>query len=216
MWEAKALDQCAGLPTLPTRATKPATGTLTRRFFIWSDMLDFIKQKQQEREKIKSSFSCVHAKTTLKRYTCSNGSIQYVMQCDNCHARVGNPISHRKLKYWQKQNAPAFDSDARTEYRDELDYQYQMHREKFNSAAWWTAYTKYLESDEWKSKRARVLIRDEYKCTIKRGCCTKHATEVHHLTYANVGNEPLEDLTSACHNCHEQITDESRRTWRIM
>jgi hypothetical protein len=178
-------------------------------------MFNFMRQKQEEREKIKASFSCVHQNTILTRYTCSNGSIQFVMQCQTCKAKVGNPIKHNKLKYWQKKNAPDFDSNGRSERREEQTFQFRMHREKFNSAAWWEEYTKYLSSPEWKSKRARVLIRDEYRCTAKRNGCTKHATEVHHLTYANVGNEPLEDLTSVCRNCHEQITNESRG-WRIM
>lgn len=179
-------------------------------------MFDFMKDKRESHDQIKKLYSCTHGKTHLTKYTCSNNSIQYVMQCDICHARVGSPISHRKLSRWQKQNAPAFDSNARSERRDEQDYQYKIHRERFNSSAWWNAYNKYLDSDEWKSKRARILIRDEYKCTAKRRECTKYATEVHHLTYKNVGNEPLEDLTSLCHNCHEQITNESRIEWRTM
>lgn len=179
-------------------------------------MLDFLQRKQKSKERIKGSFSCAHVKTTLTRYTCANNSIQYVMQCNRCKARVGNAIPYRKLTHWQRKNAPPFDSDGRSAMRDELSHQYQLHRETFNSEAWWEAYNEYLDSPEWKNKRARVLARDNDKCTERRKGCTERATEVHHLTYDNVGNEPLEDLTSVCHNCHEQITDESRREWRVM
>jgi 5-methylcytosine-specific restriction endonuclease McrA len=64
-------------------------------------------------------------------------------------------------------------------------------------------YTPYLNSIEWKEKRNKVLIRDKYIC---QSCLTNRATQVHHLTYAHVFNEPLFELTSICVPCHELIT----------
>ena len=59
-------------------------------------------------------------------------------------------------------------------------------------------YKAYLKSNTWRTKREKVLVRD--------GCCTRCQSrrnlQVHHLTYANVYAEPLEDLVTLCENCH--------------
>jgi HNH endonuclease len=60
----------------------------------------------------------------------------------------------------------------------------------------------YLNSDDWKRKRALVLKRDRYRCVY----CGTRATQVHHKKYArrNIGREPIEWLVSACKSCHER------------
>ena len=63
-------------------------------------------------------------------------------------------------------------------------------------------YYEYLKSDEWKKLRKSVLRRDNELCI-----CGGKATEVHHKTYARVGNEPLSDLVSLCRNCHQNVHD---------
>jgi hypothetical protein len=60
-------------------------------------------------------------------------------------------------------------------------------------------YREYLNSLEWKSRRQAV--RERCKGICER--CSKYLVdEVHHLTYANVFNEPLEDLQGLCRPCH--------------
>ena len=58
----------------------------------------------------------------------------------------------------------------------------------------------YLQSDDWKRKRALVLKRDRYKCVF----CGSRATQVHHKKYApqNIGREPIEWLVATCAGCH--------------
>lgn len=179
-------------------------------------MFDFLKQRTNDSLSIKDEFSCSHPDSILTTYTCSNGAIQYVMQCTTCKARTSSPISHRKLSEQQKRNAPPFDEAGRDERRKEIDHRYAIHRERFNSAAWWRAYNAYLISNAWIDKRTQVLRRDHWTCQENRHGCTITATEVHHLTYKNVGDEPLEDLLSVCHHCHELITKESRTSWRAL
>ncbi len=60
----------------------------------------------------------------------------------------------------------------------------------------------YLNSDDWKRKRALVLKRDRYRCVY----CGTRATQVHHKQYAprNIGREPIEWLVSVCKSCHDQ------------
>ena len=68
---------------------------------------------------------------------------------------------------------------------------------------WDTQYPKYLKSDEWRAKCAAVLRRSDSMCEV--GDCNNVATQAHHLTYTNVGNEPIEDLRAICRVCHAEI-----------
>ena len=63
-------------------------------------------------------------------------------------------------------------------------------------------YSKYLKSQEWKKKREEVLERDGYKC---QKCEATENLQVHHLTYKNIFNEPLEDLQTLCADCHRKV-----------
>jgi 5-methylcytosine-specific restriction endonuclease McrA len=68
-------------------------------------------------------------------------------------------------------------------------------------------YKAYLKSDKWKAKRKEVLERDDYTCQE----CGFRAWQVHHLTYKNIFNEPLEDLISICGDCHRDIHNKPRQ-----
>ncbi len=63
-------------------------------------------------------------------------------------------------------------------------------------------YNQYLASTHWQNKRAVVLSRDNYMC---RYCEKSKATQVHHLSYANLGNESEFELISVCYSCHQLI-----------
>ena len=179
-------------------------------------MFDFLKKRASDSLDIKAAYACGHNDKRLTKYTCSNGAIQYVMQCRECGSKVGSPIKHAALTTHQRNTAPAFDETTRTARRAEIDHAYALHRERFNSTAWWRAYNAYLISNAWIDKRAQAMNRDNWTCQERRHGCTCDATEVHHLSYTHVGDEPLDDLLSVCHHCHELITAESRRTWRTL
>ena len=62
-----------------------------------------------------------------------------------------------------------------------------------------------MQSSEWNTRRLAVLKRDQYTC---QSCQTSGIPlEVHHITYANLGSEPLTDLISVCRLCHQGIHD---------
>lgn len=79
--------------------------------------------------------------------------------------------------------------------------------------AWWKWYNAYLQSSKWQGKRAEVFKRARGLC---EACGRRRATEVHHTTYAHVGDEPLFDLHAICEECHVRITKQDRenRTFR--
>ena len=67
-------------------------------------------------------------------------------------------------------------------------------------------YDDYITSAAWKLKRREVLERDEYKCV---ECGKTSKLQVHHKTYARLGDEKLSDLETLCPSCHE-LADEER------
>ena len=84
--------------------------------------------------------------------------------------------------------------------RDEQNDLYQSNK-------WFKDYNTYLNSDIWKKKRILILERDSYNC---QSCLKNKATDVHHLTYKNIGFENLEELVALCRECHTKIHKNNR------
>jgi 5-methylcytosine-specific restriction endonuclease McrA len=65
-------------------------------------------------------------------------------------------------------------------------------------------YKEYINSPEWESKKRKF-----YKSTFYHGHCEichrKLPLDIHHLSYDNLGNEPLTDLMAVCRECHKII-----------
>jgi 5-methylcytosine-specific restriction endonuclease McrA len=64
---------------------------------------------------------------------------------------------------------------------------------------------RYMKSNNWKRLRQQVLGRAGYTCTARMAGCTLTATEVHHISYINLGDEPLWDLRAVCSSCHAAV-----------
>jgi len=61
-------------------------------------------------------------------------------------------------------------------------------------------YKAYLRTSHWFRKRKAAL--DHYGSKCSECGYTKHL-QVHHKTYANIGNEQMEDLQVLCSVCHK-------------
>ena len=70
-----------------------------------------------------------------------------------------------------------------------------------SKAEWFDRYKLYLRSSAWQLRRAGVLRREQM-CQL---CQATERLEVHHVTYVNVGSEPIEDLRCLCHRCHKKV-----------
>ena len=73
-------------------------------------------------------------------------------------------------------------------------------------------YLDYIESPKWRAKRQRVLSRDGHECQV---CTAAERLEVHHKTYDNLFHEPLDDLITLCHDCHEAVTISIRERFQF-
>lgn len=100
---------------------------------------------------------------------------------------------------------PEFDEELNEEYLEGLRQiriqEYKETREQSRNE-FFREYSKYLNSKKWSLKREKVLERDNYLC---QACLTREATQVHHLSYEFIYDEPLFDLTSVCTECHKKI-----------
>ena len=166
--------------------------------------------------KFANSKNCIHS-FVVGKLEASNGTIQYRRICDICGAVTGykgnyngTAIPHAALTYEEKTNAIDYRRrDAiKAEYKARLHEEYEAlfgveegqarYRVKF-----WEWYSVYLSSLIWQRRRQAVMRRARGIC---EACQVASATEVHHLTYAHVGREPLFELVAVCTKCHEQIT----------
>ena len=66
-------------------------------------------------------------------------------------------------------------------------------------------YQQYLASREWRAKRKEVI---ELADGICKRCASRPIENVHHITYANIGQESLSDLLGVCRPCHEYLAAE--------
>lgn len=64
-------------------------------------------------------------------------------------------------------------------------------------------YQAYLASREWSLKREAVRERSGNRC---ERCWRAPQQAVHHMTYAHVGDEPLDELLAVCNPCHAWLS----------
>lgn len=69
-------------------------------------------------------------------------------------------------------------------------------------------YSAYINSCKWKSTRARKFFTAGRRC---EKCGSRKRLVCHHLSYANFGNEPDEDLQVLCEDCHNVLHGGSPR-----
>jgi hypothetical protein len=73
-----------------------------------------------------------------------------------------------------------------------------------------TFYRSYIRSPEWRVKCEQVRDRAGGRCEGCGGSGPHFMCQTHHLSYRNLGDEPLSDLAYLCIDCHKKA-DEARR-----
>lgn len=78
-------------------------------------------------------------------------------------------------------------------------------------------YNNYMNSPEWKNKRAQRIFMDSGRCQFATdsgicGCTgtARNPLEVHHKTYARIGNEAMSDLVTLCKHHHKATHKQQR------
>jgi 5-methylcytosine-specific restriction endonuclease McrA len=133
-----------------------------------------------------------------RRWTHNRTAVQYVRQCLNCGSNVGGCVA--KAVATVNGECPEWDEELSKHWHAETVSMRDLEKQE-----WRGQYQAYLRSPEWAQKRKLVLQRDGGIC---RGCLVKPATQVHHLSYRRVFNEPAWDLVSICDACHDACHSE--------
>lgn len=159
---------------------------------------------------LSEDFKCTHLASEVRRRTLSNDSIQYVHQCLRCGHAVGHAISKKQIQveYENIESIIKFDEKIYLNWKNEYQTKKRMilgsdHLENQKALSnFWEWYSDYLDSPEWKEKRRKVLLRENYIC---EGCGDEKAIEIHHISYKHKGNEFLFELVALCQHCHETV-----------
>jgi hypothetical protein len=151
--------------------------------------------------------ACKHERKELRHAANAAGLPHIRHQCLACGHLVGPAIS--------KASAPRdlieADVDKRTRYDAQRKKQrieiYRKHiaKQTRDNSDFWGRYSKYLNSPEWFTKRAKVLERAGGLC---EGCREREATQVHHLSYRHAMDELLFELVAVCDICHDKCHPE--------
>jgi len=73
---------------------------------------------------------------------------------------------------------------------------------------WHERYNEYLQSREWRERRAGALKRAGAKCQL---CPATSRLQVHHTRYRNVGEERIYELRVLCGGCHKKLHGTGKR-----
>lgn len=160
-------------------------------------------------DQVDREFHCDCSVSQVTKKTAKNGVVTYWRQCMRCGNQLGSVPKGSPLII----NATEIDKQKPKDWWGRKSARQQQLIEAAKQReddVWWRRYEAYLSTPKWAKKRQDVLSRDSHLC---QACRTARASEVHHLTYKHVFDEPLFDLVSVCKPCHDRITeiDEKRR-----
>lgn len=141
------------------------------------------------------SDACDHQETEVRRRRIRDGRTQYRQQCKRCGKSIGGAVSKKELRG----ETLEFDEVAEQRFMNDMAARRKRRAEQ-RREQWFAEYNQYLQSDEWATRREKVMKRAGGVC---EGCRENRATQVHHLTYDNVGRELLFELVAICDDCHE-------------
>ena len=166
------------------------------------------KKYFEELEQHYLNFTCEHKNLQLRKRSIKSGNIQYVKQCLDCGNAMPQPIKAAMAFQLNGGNEPSiFDEQVIINRKAEKEKSYQEIKGRYDSSKnveidkYGEWYREYLKSPEWKLKREKVLKRAKNIC---EGCAEETAIEVHHISYANIGDELLFQLVALCEDCHRK------------
>lgn len=148
--------------------------------------------------------ACQHTSTVIVQRDDSLGRPQFFRFCEHCGLRLSSAIAHDragKPSDYTADYMEARNEGYTQERKQRLDQITSQAAERSQSGNR-TAYDDYLRSDDWKRRAAKILNRANGIC---EGCLTNPASDVHHLTYAHLGQEFAFELVALCRPCHARV-----------
>lgn len=134
------------------------------------------------------------------------GSDFGVKKPDTSHVEPPTPKTPEKpQKVKVKTEAQIHKQSQKKERRRENRMQRKSHRSEWPMLRvdpTELGYYKYIQSPEWRLKRAAALYHYGEKCC---SCGVKRDLQVHHKHYRTLGREAMRDLEVLCRNCHSAV-----------
>jgi hypothetical protein len=147
---------------------------------------------------------CKHEKTEIRQRKNKGGAWHVYQQCLSCGASVGSAVKRtpdlKNPPVWKQGHEEQY-IDAREAERKSI-IQKHVRKQKGGDEGFRREYAIYLTSQEWHTKRAKVLKRANGIC---EGCLERKATQVHHLTYGHIYKEFMFQLIAICDGCHDRL-----------
>lgn len=166
-----------------------------------ADDLSWVRELTREQQD-RYYAPCPHPTTEVRRKTIRGGAVQYRRQCLTCGEAFGQSVSRSDAE--RLGAIPDFDEAANDAWKAARRAEFKKIADD-NRTQWFGKYDAYLSSPEWARRRALVMRRAGGIC---EGCGEQAATQVHHLTYDNVGAEFLWQLVAVCGDCHARAHEE--------
>ena len=182
--------------------------------------LDLMQRYLKEMSTASAVAECNHEHTELRRGLNKGGGPIVRHQCLNCGKLIGLTLKSTpetdNLPEIDKAQNPAYEARYKSEQdtirRRYVALQVSRWRGRAEGKSYFQrSHADYLASPEWAERRSLVMDRASGMC---EGCRKVMATEVHHLSYRNWGNEFLFELVALCSDCHDRIhrLNEDRET----
>ncbi|GAB2999623.1 hypothetical protein GCM10010960_01830 [Arenimonas maotaiensis] len=150
---------------------------------------------------IEERYRCTHEVREIRLRILVDSRKAYYNQCISC-GHAGSAIGLKSIKNQAKPiSITLFDNELEIKWRARKNAEYQAIYIAIEPSLK-AEYEAYLESETWRKRRMVILERATKKCE----CCEHYpATEIHHKTYARIGQELDSDLMAVCKLCHDQI-----------
>jgi len=129
--------------------------------------------------------------------TLNNEAYPPVLRRLNALSTVGvKVIHHQKVSFYSIQREKLFEQvkmiwDVPFSWASQLIVRQTVTQQNYGV---------YIASARWKLTREAALRRDKRRCV---RCGKPDKLQVHHKTYARLGDEPLDDLVTLCKPCHD-------------
>ena len=149
-----------------------------------------------------SPYDCEHPHAQIRKKTDKTGRPRFYKQCLSCGNSVGKQLKKESIQ--DPASVDGFDEDLKDKVWSNYQKRYEKRRNEEMQRVeevWSRNYDLYINSPEWRERRKLVFLRAGGKC---EGCLSKAATDCHHTTYDNIGQEFLFELLALCDACHKR------------
>lgn len=142
----------------------------------------------------------------LRYLTASNGRKMYRIQCTRCGDKLSKgwepyPKDTTGIKEWDYGLA---------EQKRKKDQEAYRSASQQKAQEWHRQHEEYIRNSPiWQGKRRALYARLGGECQAKMCGCSGQAEDVHHLSYAHLGDEPLWELKPVCRHCHQRLHERS-------